>query len=99
MKTAPSTKVIVSRAVRRPLDEVRDAAGRIGRLLEHDDVASLDVADSVAELVDEHAVVDVERVGHRFRRDVERLEEEGLDEEGDGERTDRNRHPFDQRSQ
>ena len=47
---------------------------------EHDDVAAVHVVQVVAQLVDEHAVADLERRHHRRRRDVERLEQERLDE-------------------
>ena len=38
------------------------------------------------ELVDEHPVADLERRDHRLGRDVERLEQEGLDQERDDQR-------------
>src|SRR2546423_14103092 len=68
-----------------PLDEVR--LGRIapprGRRVEHDDLAPTRIAEVVDQLVDENPVVDVERVLHRLRRDVERLQHEGPDENRD----------------
>ncbi len=48
--------------------------------VEDDDVAPLDLADAVGELVDEHSVADQEGVLHRLGRDVEGLHEERLDE-------------------
>ena len=70
-----------------PLDEVLDAVGPdllLGQL-EHHDVAPVDVVEVVAELVDEHPVALLERGLHRGRRDVERLEEEGLHDQGHDE--------------
>ena len=73
------------------LHEVVDAGAvplgvRLG--LEHDDVAAVDVVEVVAQLVDEHAVADLERRHHRLRRDVERLEQERLDDDRDDDRGD-----------
>ncbi len=56
------------------------------RVLEDDDVAALEVERTRDELVDDDPVVDEEGVLHRARRDVERLEQPGLDDEGEGER-------------
>ena len=42
----------------------------------------------VRQLVDEDPVVLLQRRGHRFRRDVEGLEQERLDEQRDGQRAD-----------
>ena len=58
------------------------------RVAEDDDVAAVDLVRLVGELVDEHAVVDEQRVLHRPRRDVERLDEERLDEHRDHQRGD-----------
>ena len=63
--------------------------------LEHDDVAPVDVVEVVAQLVDEDAVADLERRHHRLRRDVERLEQERLDDERDHERGDDQDAPLD----
>ena len=49
--------------------------------VEHDDLAAADVAEVVDELVDEHPVADREGLLHRARRDVERLDEERLDDQ------------------
>ena len=54
-------------------------AGSPRRPLEHDEVAPVHVVELVAQLVDEDPVVDLERGHHRLGRDVERLDEEGLD--------------------
>ncbi len=56
------------------------------RRLEHDDLAALGVAEVVNELVDQDPVVDVERVLHGGGRDVERLEHERPDQDGDKQR-------------
>lgn len=80
-----------------PLDEVLDlAVGLALGALEHDDVARVHVVEAVAELVDEHPVADVEGRDHRRGRDEERLEEEGLDDQGDDERAAHHHDPFDQ---
>ena len=55
-------------------------------ILEDDDVAALVAAESRGDLVDEDPVVDEEGVLHRTRRDVERPDQEGLDEERDEHR-------------
>src|SRR4051794_24073597 len=72
-----------------PLHEVLDLGGRraLGRL-EDDDVAATRVVQLVAELVDEHAVADLERRDHRLGRDVEGLEDERADDDRDDERGD-----------
>ncbi len=64
-----------------------------GRRLEHDDVAAVHVVQLVRELVDEDAVVDLERRHHRLGRDVERLEQERLDQQRDDERAARPGRP------
>src|SRR3546814_15343739 len=84
----------------RSLDEVLDACGSdlvLGQL-EDDDVAAVDVVEVVAQLVDEHAVADVEGGLHRLGRDVERLDQERLDHEGDDEPPDDDRDPPDDRA-
>ena len=65
------------------------------RRLEHDDVAAVHRVQLVRELVDEHAVVRLQRRDHRLRRDVERLEQERLDQQRDGERGADQDHPLD----
>src|SRR5215217_6521435 len=52
------------------------------RVLEDDDVA---VRGVVEDLLDEHAVAGHERRLHRTRRDVERLNDERLEQEGERE--------------
>src|SRR5262249_19954960 len=85
----------VAREADDALDEVLDATGlRLGWRLEHDDVAAMDGVQVVAELVDEHAVTDLERGDHRLRRDVEGLEEERLDDERDDDRDREEDDPF-----
>ena len=54
----------------------------VGSASEHHDVAAVHVVQLVAQLVDEDAVADLERGHHRPRRDVERLEQERLDDTG-----------------
>src|SRR3954471_1382507 len=50
-----------------------------GRRVEDDDVADLRVLEVVEEAVDENALADVERWLHRFRGDLVRLDDPGLD--------------------
>jgi hypothetical protein len=50
------------------------------------DVARLDGAEVVDDLVDQDLVADVERVLHGGGRYVERLDHERLDQQGDGQR-------------
>ena len=74
-----------------PLDEILDrrvdrfAVGALRRR-EHDDVAAVHLVQVVRELVDDDAVVRLERRDHRVGRDVERLEQERLHEQRDDER-------------
>ncbi len=56
--------------------------------VEDDDLAAVDVAEVVDELVHQHPVAQLERLLHRAGRDVEGLHEEGLDEQGQQERDD-----------
>ena len=49
--------------------------------VEDDDVAALDVAQVVDDLVDQHPVADLQRVLHRPGRDVERLDQERLEQD------------------
>ncbi len=56
------------------------------RAAEHHDVAGLDRAEVVHQLVDQHLVTDQERVLHRRRRDEKRLHHERLDQQRDGQR-------------
>src|SRR5262245_40311674 len=70
------------------LDEVgltRVAAPRFRRI-EDDNLAPLRVAEVVDEFVHQHPVIDVERVLHRLRRNVERLQHEGADQDSDDDR-------------
>ena len=73
-----------------PVEEPADHAtvGRRGavRVDEDDDVASSDVAGGVRELVDEDPIAAEQRRLHRLGRDVEGLDEEALDHDGDAER-------------
>ena len=64
--------------------------------LEHDDVAAVQVVEVVAQLVDEDPVTDLEGRLHRRRRDVERLEQEGLDDDRDDDRDDDQDRPLDE---
>ena len=81
-----------------PLDQVLDRVGRLVlRPFEHDDVASVDVVNLVRELVDQHAVTDAQRRFHRSRRDVEGLQQERLDEQGDEECSDDDAYPLEDR--
>jgi hypothetical protein len=62
--------------------------------VEGDDVAHLGVgAQAMAEAVDEHSLVDVERRLHRAARDPVGLDEQPLDRQRDGQRRD---HDHDQ---
>src|SRR3954447_18133027 len=80
-----------------PLDQVLDRPAVLGRgglprrLLEHDDVAALDVVELVAEAVDDDPVVAVrladERGLHRRGGDPERREQERADDQRDQQRT------------
>ena len=54
--------------------------------VEHHDVAGLDRAEVIDELVDQYLVADVERVLHRGRRYEERLDHERLDHQRDHQR-------------
>ena len=79
-----------------PLHEVVDAVpARFGRGVEDDDVASVHVVEVVAELVDQDPVADHQRRLHRPGRDVERLEQERLDQERDRQRGGDQHHPLD----
>lgn len=51
--------------------------------VEDDDVASVDGAEMINELVDEHPIAHQEGVLHRLRRDEKRLYHEGLDDQGE----------------
>jgi hypothetical protein len=68
-------------------------AGRqpAARVDEHDDVAALQRARARLQLADQHPVTDEQRGLHRLRRDEERLDEEGLDHDSDGERDEHRR--------
>ena len=107
LRELPSVDVDVAvvafdRVVREPhdaLDQILDVrGGGSGRRLEHHDVAAVRVAEVVAELVDEHAVADLERRDHRRRRDVEGLEDERPHDERDQQRGDDQHHPLDDRT-
>src|SRR5450755_2114931 len=50
---------------------------------EHHDVAAVNAAGVIDDLVNQHAVADGERVLHRAGRDEERLDEVGLDDQGE----------------
>jgi hypothetical protein len=54
------------------------AVGAARRVEDHD-VADLRLAEVVADPVDQHALVDLERRDHRLARDPVRLDQEGLD--------------------
>ena len=56
------------------------------RVFEHDDVAAFDRRELRHELVHDDPVVDLKGVLHRRRRDVERANQEGLDQERDQQR-------------
>ena len=77
-----------------PLHEILDRRVDVRRRLEHDDVAAVHRVQLVRELVDDDPVVGLERRDHRLRRDVERLEEERLDQQRDGERADDEDRPL-----
>src|SRR5439155_1476024 len=64
-----------------PLDQILDLGPGLHprRPFQDDDVAAVDVMKPVAELAHEHAVAGPQGRRHRRRRDVERLEQEGLD--------------------
>ncbi len=66
--------------------------------LEHHDVAAVHRVELVRQLVDEHAVVDLQRRDHRLGRDEERLEQERLDEQRDEQREDDEADPLRPRS-
>src|SRR4051795_3077461 len=61
--------------------------GGVG-LGEHDHVSALWVVEVVRNLRHEHAIVHVQRVQHRFARDVEGLDQEGLDQNRQDQRHD-----------
>ena len=76
-------------ATEEPRDDVvgvrrRELRRRLERrvlAVEHHDLAAMNRARVVDELVDEHPVADVQGVFHRLGRDVERLHEKRLDEQ------------------
>ena len=68
----------------------------VGLGREHDDVAAVQVVQVVAELVDQDPVPHLQRRHHRLRRDVERLEQEGLDDDRDDDRDDDQDAPLDE---
>src|SRR6266568_260660 len=86
------------RGAEQPGDRVPEPAGQRRGLrrdrvpgavaVEHDDVAAMDRPEVVDELVDQHLVADFQRVLHRRRRNVERLDHEALDEQGQDQRED-----------
>src|SRR5512133_3719362 len=63
----------------------RVAVRALGRM-EDDHVADARIGEAVADAVDEHALADLERRHHRLARDAVRLDEEGLDAEGQPQR-------------
>ncbi len=80
-----------------PLDEVIDRSPGLLGTIEDDDVAAIDLAEHIAELVHEDPIVDGEGVVHRSRRNEERLEQERLYQERYCQCADRDRGPFDER--
>ena len=73
-----------------PLDQVARSVGRALELVEHDDVATIGIVQSVRQLVDEDPVAVVQRGVHRVAVDDEVREHERAHEEGDEQR-----HPDD----
>ncbi len=74
-----------------PADDRVAGLGCAGRVpgafpVEHDDVAAVDRAEVIDQLVDQDLVPDVERVLHRRGRDVEGLDHVGLDDQHDDQR-------------
>ena len=65
-----------------------------GRVGEHDDVAAFDVAEAVRQPVDQDPIVLDQRRDPWTGRDVERLDQERLDDDGDDERRDREEPEF-----
>src|SRR5579859_298617 len=80
------------RGAEEPGDRVPETAEQRRRLrldripgpvaVEHHDVAAVDRPEVVDKLVDQHLVADFQSVLHRRRRNVERLDHEALDEQG-----------------
>src|SRR6516165_2418316 len=71
--------------VPQPAEQRRGPSGhRIpgGVAVKYDDVAAMDRAEIIDQLVDQDLVADVERVLHRRRRNEERLDDKTLDEQG-----------------
>jgi hypothetical protein len=93
----PLDEVIVRQAdAEQPDHRVPETDQRLGRgrrrrqpragAVEHHDVAPVDAAEVVDELVDQEPVADIERVLHRRRRDPEGLHHVGLDQQCQHER-------------
>ncbi len=81
------------------LDKVFDLGRALAlRRFEHDDVTAVDVVEPVAQLVDEHAVVDLQGRNHRGRGDVEGLKEESLDDDDQEQRPGKEDCPLQRRS-
>src|SRR6266567_385794 len=76
--------------LRQPVPEGRRHAPVPGRLgvVEHDDVPPARGVEHVGEPVHQHSVARLQRGNHGRRGDVERLDQEGLDEERQDERDD-----------
>src|SRR5512133_3753721 len=72
-------------ALTAPAVAARVAVRALGRM-EDDHVADARIGEAVADAVDEHALADLERRHHRLARDAVRLDEEGLDAEGQPQR-------------
>ena len=77
-------------------DQILDrGVGEGRRTLEHDDVATPDVAGVQGDLVDEQAIIDLEGRHHRRRRDEEGLHHGGPHQQGDTQRQRENDDPLD----
>src|SRR4051812_4915533 len=94
--------LLVGRQVARGARLAVAVAARVGvrprRRVEHDDLADVRVVEAVAQPVDEHALADLERRDHRLARDPVRLDQEGLDAEGEADRDDDDDDELDERA-